>query len=133
MVFELSEKEVINNYGLIIEKRDEISKERHQLAIDDFGKDFSGINHILKINPDIIKIDRSLIHNIHQDLVKKEFIKGIIKATCQQKTILLAEGVENIKDFRLLKKLGIQLAQGFLFHKPQSYSSLSKLFKKRNS
>lgn len=129
--FELSEKEVINNYGLIKEKRQQFSKERHTIAIDDFGKDFAGINRILKIKPDIIKIDRSLIHNIHQDLVKKEFIQGIIKATKEQATLLLAEGVENINEFKTLKKLGITLIQGFLLHKPQSHSTLSKLFKKK--
>ena len=105
LTFEISETEVVNNYSLVQENRRQLSFDNFSVAIDDFGKGYSDIDRVLKIKPDIIKLDRVLTHGIHKDEIKQMYLKGIVSASSRVGSKILAEGVENFEDLQCLDKL----------------------------
>ncbi len=124
VIFELSESEAINNFDLLMKVRDTLMKMNLGVAADDFGKGYAGLERVLKVKPDLIKLDRMLIQNIDQDEPKKAFVKGLVEAASTSNSTILAEGVETIEEFEVLKGLGINLVQGFLFHRPQALETI---------
>lgn len=124
LVFEVSEAEAINNFDLILKSKKEIIRKNFGIAIDDFGKGYAGLDRILKIKPDVVKLDRCLVQNIHLEPPKKAFVRGVIDAARCTKSRVLAEGIETIEELRCLQELGVDLVQGFLLHRPQSLAQI---------
>ena len=126
VTFEVSESEAINNFDLLTNARKRLAKQSYGIAIDDFGKGYAGLDRILKIQPDIIKLDRCLIQNIHEEKSKKAFVAGVVNAARITKSLVLAEGVEEMEELITLKSLDIDLVQGFLLHRPQDINCIHK-------
>ncbi|WP_299010545.1 EAL domain-containing protein [uncultured Shewanella sp.] len=119
LVLELTESEEIIDLNKVIQLRQYYQENGLKVAIDDFGSGYAGLSWLVKIHPDVVKLDMSLVENVDKDKYKKAIIQGII-VTCNQLNImLLAEGVETMMEYWTLKKLGIRYMQGYLFAKPQ--------------
>ena len=87
-------------------------------AIDDFGAAYAGFELLAAFQPDVVKIDMSLVRDIHVDPVRLTIVKGFV-ATCDELGIrVIAEGVEASEEVRVLHALGVDLFQGFLFARP---------------
>ena len=82
------------------------------------------------LKPDLIKLDRILIQDIQDEPGKVAFVKGLVEAARTSNSIILAEGVETIEEFRVCKSLGVDLMQGFLFHRPSSIDLILEDFAK---
>jgi len=119
IILEISETEMIHNLDLIEKVQSEISGQNIQIAADDFGKAYASLDRVIDMKPNIIKFDRSLIQDIHQDPVKIAYLNGLVQAARIMKTQVLAEGVEKWEELECLQKMGIDFVQGFLLHKPQ--------------
>lgn len=90
------------------------------IALDDVGEGYSSLNMIIDIKPDIIKVDRNIINDIHKDTMKQSIYKAL-KTICDENSIqLLAEGVENIYELKKIKEIGVDYAQGYYFSKPSA-------------
>ncbi|PLV59779.1 EAL domain-containing protein [Thermotoga sp. KOL6] len=89
-----------------------------KIAIDDVGKGYSSLNRIVKIRPDIVKIDLTLIRNIHQDRLKRYVVAALTSLCDKESIMVVAEGVETLEEFKTLKELGVRFMQGYLFAKP---------------
>lgn len=124
IIFELSESEAINNFELLLKVRDNLSNMNLGIAADDFGKGYAGIERVIKVKPDLIKLDRILIQDIQKEPGKVAFVKGLVEAAKASNSIILAEGVETIEEFEVCKKLGVDLMQGYLFHRPTSMENI---------
>lgn len=124
--FEISETEAIENFELVKKLRSKIKKHNFLLAIDDFGQGHSNFARVLGLKPDLIKLDRVLIENIHKSPLKKNFVIALQKSLNTSKTLLLAEGVEIKEELEELKKIGIPLIQGYLTQKPTSPAEIKK-------
>jgi EAL domain-containing protein (putative c-di-GMP-specific phosphodiesterase class I) len=120
LMFEVSESEAINNFDLMMKVRGNLEKMKMRIATDDFGKGYSGLEQVIKIKPDLIKLDRSLIQDIHLDPPKRAFLQGLVTAAKISSSTILAEGVELWEEAQILKDMGIDLIQGFLLHRPQA-------------
>lgn len=119
IMFEVSESEAISNLDLMLKVRESLSKMDMRIAADDFGKGYNGLEQIIRMKPDLIKLDRSLIQDIHKDSPKQAFVHGLVRAAQISKSTILAEGVELWEEAEILKSMGIDLIQGFLLHRPQ--------------
>ena len=119
VVFEVSESEAINNFDLMLKAKESLKNSNMGIAADDFGKGYSSIERVIKIRPNLIKFDRSMITDIHKDPIKKVYVKGLVEAAEILDAEVLVEGVELWEEAEVLKKMGVSLVQGFLFHKPQ--------------
>jgi EAL domain-containing protein (putative c-di-GMP-specific phosphodiesterase class I) len=124
IMFEVSETEAINNFDLMMKVRESLERMDMRIATDDFGRGYSGLEQIIKIKPDVIKLDRSLIQDIHKDAPKQAFVSGLVKAAQISKATILAEGVELWEEAEVLKAMGIDLIQGFLLHRPQAAEAI---------
>lgn len=90
-----------------------------QLAIDDYGSGYSNSSNLLKYRPDYVKIDRSLISDIHNDMKKQQLVTQIIDFCRDNQLQTLAEGVETAQEMKTVIRLGIDLIQGYYTSKPK--------------
>ncbi len=91
-----------------------------KLAIDDYGTGYSNVQNLLRYMPDLVKIDRSLISEIHNDRKKRHFVKEIV-AFCHDNGIkALAEGVETSEELRAVILIGVDLIQGYYTSRPSA-------------
>jgi EAL domain-containing protein (putative c-di-GMP-specific phosphodiesterase class I) len=120
IMFEVSETEAINNFDLMMKVRESLEKMDMRIAADDFGRGYSGLEQIIRIKPDLIKLDRTLIQDIHKDQPKQAFVRGLVRAAKISCAAILAEGVELWEEAEVLRGMGIDLIQGFLLHRPQA-------------
>ncbi len=96
-----------------------------KIAVDDYGTGYSNISSLLSFSPYVVKIDRSLIMNIHKDRRKQHFTKNIIDYAHDNSFLALAEGVEITEELGTVISMGVDLIQGFYTAKPAA-----KLMKK---
>lgn len=89
------------------------------IALDDFGSGNANFDRISLVKPHIVKIDRSLIYNIHQNFINKEILKSIANMCFNIGALVLAEGVEKEEEIFRTLKLDIDIFQGFWFAKPK--------------
>lgn len=98
------------------------------VGIDDFGTGNSTMANIDKVPVDFVKIDKSLVSDCHQRKSSKIFINAISKVSRHLKLEVIAEGVETVQDYAILRGLGVIFAQGFYFHRPISPERMLNLF-----
>ncbi len=92
------------------------------VALDDVGKGHSNFDRIPVIQPDLIKIDRSLVTNLQDDYYRQEIFKSIVRLSQKIGAVVLAEGVETEEEALESLDLGADLLQGFFFSPPQEPS-----------
>ncbi len=90
-----------------------------KIAIDDVGAGYSGLLRIAKLKPDLLKIDRSLVFGIASNPAQQAIVSSLVHLARDMRCMLLGEGVETEEDAVMLRKLGVDLAQGWLYGKPR--------------
>lgn len=120
IIFEITELEPIRDYRMIRRLVDEYRKDGVRLALDDFGTGFNGLNTLLELRPDIIKIDMALIRKIETDMDRQSLLFGICSGGDRLGMRLIAEGVETLDTVEILSRENVDLMQGFLFARPQT-------------
>ena len=94
-------------------------------AIDDTGSGFSSLAHILKLAPDFIKLDRELVTGIDVDPVRRALATSMVTFAAETGAQIIAEGVENENELRVLRRLGVGYAQGFHLGRPAPLDALA--------
>ncbi|OYX34019.1 MAG: diguanylate phosphodiesterase [Caulobacterales bacterium 32-69-10] len=89
-------------------------------AIDDFGAGYSGLTLLAKFQPDIVKLDMELVRGIDSDRVRRCIVSSIRRMCDELGIVLVAEGIETMGEYAVLRDLGVSLLQGFLFARPQT-------------
>lgn len=116
IVIELTEQEIHNPFALL-ESRNYLKRNGYQLAIDDFSEN-TDISLISILEPNFIKLDRSLICELEHSALVRNLVKFITQL-CKEKDIhIIAEGIENKSQLELINDLEIQLGQGYFLGKP---------------
>ncbi|WP_415407400.1 EAL domain-containing protein [Sulfurovum sp. CS9] len=118
VVFEIVESENIHNIPEIKEFIGFIKKQGAKIAIDDFGTGYSNFTHLLKLEPDYIKIDGSLIKNIDTDSKSYNIVKTLVNFAHNLNIKVIAEFVHSNEVFDTCKELDVDEFQGYLFAKP---------------
>lgn len=90
-----------------------------ELAIDDYGTGYSNSANLLTYCPNYLKIDRSLISDIHNDMKKQQLVTSIIEFCHENQLRSLAEGVETIQELKTVIRLGVDLIQGYCTSTPK--------------
>lgn len=92
----------------------------YEIAIDDAGSCYSGLNLICDIRPRYLKLDRQLIQEIDKDNVKYAMVKSLVDFSKLVSIRLIAEGIETEKELKTLIKLGVPYGQGFFLARPST-------------
>ncbi|MDK8463040.1 EAL domain-containing protein [Marinobacter sp. SS13-12] len=132
IVLEITEHDAIADYKELVSSLSEFRNQGMKLAIDDFGAGYAGFRHILELNPDIIKLDMSLIRNIDRNPMMQSVVKALVAFAGDHDLTLLAEGIENREELSALQSLGVSRAQGYFFHKPMPMAPLLGLLNEVN-
>ncbi len=118
IVFEILESDYITDYTLLEEFIVKYREQGIQIAIDDFGTGYSNFAHILKIRPNYIKIDGSLIKNINTEKSSYELVKSIIDFSKALNIKVIAEFVHSAEVYKTVLELGVDEFQGFYLAEP---------------
>ena len=118
LVFEILESENLSDYDFLEEFVLKYKKLGVKIAIDDFGSGYSNFIRIIRLKPDYLKIDGSLIKNIDKDNNSYEIVKSIIAFSKTLNIKTIAEYVHSEEIFNLLLELGVDEFQGYYFGKP---------------
>ena len=89
-----------------------------RVSVDDAGAGYASLRHILELQPDFVKLDIGLVHNIDTDPARQALAAGLRHYAEETGNTLIAEGVETPGERATLYRLGIPLAQGYLFGHP---------------
>lgn len=118
VVLELTEHSAIDDYNSIATQLAPLRAAGAKVAIDDAGSGYAGLQWLMALSPDLIKLDRALIDHIDEDEVKTALVEMLGSFADRIDAWVLAEGVERIAELEVLLRLGVPLAQGYLFCKP---------------
>jgi EAL domain-containing protein (putative c-di-GMP-specific phosphodiesterase class I) len=89
-----------------------------QVAIDDVGFGRSSLETLILLEPDVVKVDKRIVKGAARDRSKEQMLRRLVKVVGAMGGGLVAEGIENREDLDLLREIGVQRGQGFLWGKP---------------
>ena len=120
LCLEITEHTSIAEYSQLNRIVAPLRLEGMKLAVDDVGAGYASLRHVLQMQPDILKIDRSLITDIANDPGRRSIVTSIVLLALDLNATVVAEGVEQQTDRDTLTDLGVDMMQGYLFARPSS-------------
>ena len=118
VVFEVVESEDVEDLRHLQTVLDMYRAHGLGVALDDFGIGYSTEERLQRLQPDYLKIDRSLCQAATIDGASAERIAGIVALAAAQGCAVIAEGIETAEQWATLRTLGVTLGQGYLFGRP---------------
>jgi EAL domain-containing protein (putative c-di-GMP-specific phosphodiesterase class I)/GGDEF domain-containing protein len=119
VVIELTEQSAIDDLGAFTQIVDVLRASGAQFALDDYGTANASMNLWVRLQPDVVKIDRFFIHDIANNALKFEAVRAMQHFAQASGARLVAEGIENEADLIVLRDMGIGSGQGFFFGRPE--------------
>ena len=119
IIFEIVEDEDITQVEAIIDFVKKAKSYGIKIAIDDFGSGFSNFTHILKMNPDYLKIDGSIIKDVVYDKKSQAMLKAIINFAAELGLKTIAEFIHNEETYKYCKENGVDEFQGYYLSEPK--------------
>ena len=107
----------------------ELKSQNFRIAVDDVGAGYSGWQRIARLEPDLLKIDRSIVAGVDQSLAQRAIVAALMHFSKETGAKVLVEGVETMGEAKILSQLGVDLAQGWLFARP---APMHELFLNQN-
>lgn len=120
IVLEITEHAQVEDYDALLRAIKPLRRAGIRLAVDDAGVGYSGLQHILRLEPDLIKLDISLTRNINEDVARRALAAALVNFAEATDTEIIAEGVETMSELGTLRSLAVQKAQGYLLGRPIS-------------
>ncbi|MDO9372227.1 MAG: GGDEF domain-containing protein [Gammaproteobacteria bacterium] len=120
VVMELTEHAPTSDYAMLREAAALYKSMGFEIAIDDLGAGYSSLRLWSELRPDYVKIDMHFVQGIHQDRNKRQFVQSIMEIAYGLNCKVIAEGVERKEEYQVLHGMGITLAQGYYFARPEA-------------
>ena len=117
-MIELTEHQAVEDYLALGRTLDELREHGVRVAIDDVGSGFSSFRHVTRVNPEILKLDRSLVCGIDDDPVRQSLAAAIVAFAADVGAVVVSEGIENESELSCLKGLAVGCGQGFYLARP---------------
>ncbi|HXG39780.1 MAG TPA: EAL domain-containing protein [Candidatus Limnocylindrales bacterium] len=118
VVVEITEHVAIADYDCLQSALRSL-RPRVRLAIDDAGAGFASLRHVLRLEPEFVKLDADLVRGIETDTSRQALVVGMQYFAERTGCALIGEGVETEAERAMLESLGVALGQGFLFGRPE--------------
>lgn len=124
LTIEITEGEGIENHAEVLSFFSLLKSQGVKIAIDDFGTGYSNFEYLVKLQADFIKIDGSLIKNIHKNSTHKAVVEAIVTFAQKVGMQTVAEFVASEEILSTCQTLGIDFYQGYYFHEPAALETL---------
>jgi EAL domain-containing protein (putative c-di-GMP-specific phosphodiesterase class I) len=118
VVLEVTERAPLSNVERIRDKVAALRMLGFRIAIDDLGAGYAGLTSFATLEPDIVKLDMSLVRNIDHEPVKQKVVASMVGLCKDMGLLIVAEGIETAPERDTLVSLGCDLLQGYLFARP---------------
>ena len=118
VVVEITEQSPIDDYEPLKEAMAPLRERGLRLAIDDAGAGFASLRHIVRLEPDFIKLDIALTRDVETDRWQRALAAALIAFGAETDVAIIAEGIETKAQLRTLQRLGISFGQGFYLAAP---------------
>ena len=133
LILELTETAIFENDNVQQEMLDSFNDMGIHIALDDFGTGFSSLNHILDLNINYLKIDKSFIGQMMESDKAKVISETTIVMAKKLGIKVIAEGVETQQQLALLNEMGCDYGQGYLFSKALPIEAFDMLLSKQKN
>lgn len=118
VVLELTEHTVIDDYGPLLRRLEELRALGLRVAVDDVGAGFASMRHVISLRPDIIKLDASLTWGVEDDPAQRTLTHGLVRFAAAMGAKVVAEGIETERQLEIMTELGVDYGQGYLLGRP---------------
>ncbi|MGO9558722.1 MAG: EAL domain-containing protein [Acidimicrobiales bacterium] len=119
LVLELTEHNRIDDYGEVEPRINALRSQGARLAVDDAGAGWSSMQHIVRIRPEMIKLDIDLTRGIDANPTCRALAAALVAFAAEIGSTVVAEGIETKEELGTLRDLGVALGQGYLLGRPQ--------------
>lgn len=119
LVVELTEHQPVDDYEVLGRALDRLRALGIRVAIDDVGSGFASFRHVTRLEPEILKLDRSLVCGIDEDPVRQSLASAIAAFALELGATVVSEGIETEAELSCLRELAIACGQGFFLAHPQ--------------
>ncbi len=126
IVFEITEGERVADLPHLQAIVADYQQRGFQVAIDDFGAGYAGLNLLAELRTDLVKLDMGLVRQLDQDRTRRVICRGIVQVCRELGMEVIAEGIETRDEMLCLQDLGVYLFQGYYLAKP-SFESLAQV------
>ncbi|MCX9148092.1 EAL domain-containing protein [Erythrobacter sp. WG] len=117
LVIELNQQESAPQRA-VVKDAIEAWKARAWVAVNSEGAGFAGLQSLVDLGPDIVKIDREFLSGLSTDGARRALVKALVQFAAETGVTLIAQGVETREDLQALRELGVRFAQGYILGKP---------------
>jgi diguanylate cyclase (GGDEF)-like protein/PAS domain S-box-containing protein len=129
LALEMTESSIMGDAEQTLATLNRLKKMSIRLEIDDFGTGYSSLSYLQRLPFDILKIDRSFVRELSAGKGSLDIVKAILQLAHSFRLEVIAEGVETEEQLSVLRALGCNYIQGFLFSKPVSASAAELLYR----
>lgn len=118
VVLEITERAALDGIHNLRERAAQLRELGYRLAVDDLGAGYAGLATFASLDPEVVKIDMSLIRDIELSRTKRSLVASLVGVCRDLGMKVIAEGVETASERDALTELGCELLQGYLFARP---------------
>jgi EAL domain-containing protein (putative c-di-GMP-specific phosphodiesterase class I) len=118
IVLELTERAALDDVPDVRHKIITLREMGYRIAIDDLGAGYAGLASFAQLEPDVVKVDMSLVRNVHAEPIKQRLVRSICALGKDLGMQVIVEGVETAKERDKLVELGCDWMQGYHFAFP---------------
>jgi EAL domain-containing protein (putative c-di-GMP-specific phosphodiesterase class I) len=118
IVIEITEEERVLDVHALQRHLDPLRARGARIAVDDAGEGYAGLQQVMSMRADIIKLDRALVADVHTDPAKIALIGSLVHFARSTNAVICAEGIETLDELRVLIHLGVAQGQGWALGRP---------------
>jgi EAL domain-containing protein (putative c-di-GMP-specific phosphodiesterase class I) len=118
LILEVTEHARVQDYGALGEALHDFRARGGRLAVDDAGAGFASLKHILRLAPEVVKLDREVAQGIDVDRPRRALASALISFASDLGAQVVAEGIETEAEVEALRGLGVSYGQGYYLARP---------------
>jgi diguanylate cyclase (GGDEF)-like protein len=118
IVIEITEHEFVSDDDDLADILEELRNRGALIALDDTGAGYAGLTQVMRVRPDIVKLDRNLTKAIHTDPARMVLVESFVRFARRTGATVCAEGIESLDDVAVLGDLDVEWGQGYVLARP---------------
>jgi EAL domain-containing protein (putative c-di-GMP-specific phosphodiesterase class I) len=118
LIFEMTEHSQVPDAAKLLRWITAARNRGATVALDDFGAGYANVDGLLRLRPDMVKLDMQMVRSIDIDPVRQAIVRGLVEACAQFDCDIVAEGIETQDELDTLRTFGIRYMQGYFLAPP---------------